>query len=77
MHGLALVYGAALAGWTYVVAWGALRSLDVGDAQRTGGAIGIAVGVAALIDLVRIGRRRRVAGERETPGVGDPVKAPR
>jgi hypothetical protein len=70
MHGLALVYGAALAGWTYVVAWGGLRALDVGDARRTAGAIGIAVGVAALVDLVRIGRRRRGAAqpaELETP----------
>jgi hypothetical protein len=61
VHGLALVYGAALAGWTYVVAWGALRALDVGSPRKTGGAIGLAVGVVIILDLVRIGRHRRGA----------------
>jgi hypothetical protein len=75
MHGLALVYGAALAGWTYAVAWGGLRALDVGDARRTGGAIGIAVGIAALVDLVRIGRRRR--GADAPADAGASVTAPR
>ena len=65
MHGLALVYGAALAGWTYVVAWGGLRALDVGDARRAGGAIGVAVGVAVSVDLLRIGRRRTAAATPE------------
>ena len=47
-RGLAIVYGAALAGWSYLVAWGALRALDVGSAQKIGGIVGIVVGVLAL-----------------------------
>jgi len=53
-RGLAIVYGAALAGWSYLVAWGALRALDVGHAQKIGGIVGIVVGVLALVDLLRI-----------------------
>ena len=34
-RGLGLVYGAALAGWTYLVVWGLLRALDVGGALRS------------------------------------------
>src|ERR671930_1172254 len=44
-RGLGLVYGAALAGWGYLVAWGALRALDVGAARKVGGVIGFAVGL--------------------------------
>ncbi|MGZ4399930.1 MAG: hypothetical protein ACXVYM_03580, partial [Gaiellaceae bacterium] len=38
-RGLGLVYGAALAGWSYLVGWGALKALDVGEARKAGGAI--------------------------------------
>ena len=40
-RGLAIVYGAALAGWSYLVSWGALRALDVGSPQKIGGIIGV------------------------------------
>jgi len=53
-RGLALVYGAAIAGWTYLVVWGGLRALDVGGAQKIGGIVGIVVGVLALVELLRI-----------------------
>jgi len=53
-RGLAVVYGAALAGWSYLVAWGALRALDVGSAQKIGGIVGIVIGVLALVELLRI-----------------------
>jgi hypothetical protein len=56
-RGLALVYGAALAAWSYLVAWGALRALDVGAARKVGGIIGVAVGLAAVAEVERIGRR--------------------
>jgi hypothetical protein len=55
--GLALVYGAALAGWTYLVAWGALRALGVGDAKEAGGALGVAVGILVAVELLRIDGR--------------------
>ena len=56
-RGLAIVYGAALAGWSYLVSWGALRALDVGSPQKIGGIIGIVVGVLALLELLRIDAR--------------------
>ena len=52
-RGFALVYSAALAGWAYLVAWGALRGLHVANAQPVGAAIGGAVGVGLLAVLVR------------------------
>jgi hypothetical protein len=51
---LALVYGAALAGWSYLVAWGALRSLDVGSAQKIGAAVGAAIGILAVLGVSRL-----------------------
>jgi hypothetical protein len=50
-RGLALVYGAALAGWTYLFAWGALRALDVGSPRKLGGLIGILFGLAVIADV--------------------------
>jgi hypothetical protein len=53
-RGFALVYSAALAGWAYLVAWGALRAAHVAQAQPVGAAIGAAVGVLLLAALVRV-----------------------
>ena len=53
-RGLALVYGAALAGWSYLVSWGALRALDVSRPRAIGGIIGVAVGLVVVAALVRI-----------------------
>ena len=52
-----LVYGAALAGWTYLVVWGALRALDVGGAQKIGALVGVAAWVLVVVDVERIGAR--------------------
>ena len=38
--GLSLVYGAALAGWSYIVSWGSLRALELESARGIGLAIG-------------------------------------
>ena len=48
---LALVYAAALGGWAYLVAWGALAAAGVADAQRWGGAVAAvaALGVAGAL----------------------------
>jgi hypothetical protein len=54
-RGLALVYGAALAGWSYLVAWGLLRAIGVGNAREAGLAIGAAVGVLILAEAKRLG----------------------
>jgi len=50
-RGLSLVYGAALAGWSYLVAWGALRAIGMGGgARETGLAIGAAVGLLIVAE---------------------------
>jgi hypothetical protein len=61
-RGLALVYGAAVGGWSYIAAWGALHALGVGEPQRVGGAIGAAAGLAALVELLRVDTRANKAG---------------
>src|SRR4051812_18307975 len=33
-RGLALVYGAAIGGWCYMLSWGALRALDVSEPRK-------------------------------------------
>ncbi len=53
-RGLALVYGAALAGWSYLVSWGALRALDVARPRAIGGIIGVLVGLVVVAALLRI-----------------------
>jgi hypothetical protein len=51
--GLGLVYSAAIAGWTYLLAWGALHALGLGHARTIGGAIGAATGLLLLLELTR------------------------
>jgi hypothetical protein len=53
-RGLILVYSAALAGWTYLTAWGAMHALDLAHARPIGGGVGIAVGLVLLVELTRI-----------------------
>ena len=49
---VAMVYGAALGGWVYLVVWGALRAVDVHDARSAGLAAGVvaAIFVALLVE---------------------------
>jgi hypothetical protein len=61
-RGLALVYGAAIGGWCYVLGWGALRALDVAEPQKLGGAIGVVAGLAVLVEFLRIDGRPNKAG---------------
>jgi hypothetical protein len=53
--GLGLVYGAALAGWSYLVAWGALHAIDVEAARKAGAVIGAGVGVLTVVERLRTG----------------------
>jgi hypothetical protein len=53
-RGLALVYGAALGGWTYLFVWGALRAAHLGHARVIGAAIGLAAALLVLTELIRI-----------------------
>ncbi|HEY3181322.1 MAG TPA: hypothetical protein VGJ77_00690 [Gaiellaceae bacterium] len=60
-RGLALVYAAAFAGWSYLTAWGALRALDIGGARKVGALVGLAVAPAVVFEVERL--RRRAAEE--------------
>jgi hypothetical protein len=55
-RGLGLVYGSALAGWTYLVAWGALRVAAAGDARTVGAVIGFLAGVVVAAEVERLGQ---------------------
>ena len=65
-RGVGLVYGAALAGWSYIVAWGALRALDVGGARKIGALVGAAVGVLVVAEVERLGRGSGAGAARDT-----------
>lgn len=57
---LALVYGAALGGWGYLVAWGGLRAAGVGHAARPSGlVIGAGFGLLVALEIVRLERSGR------------------
>jgi hypothetical protein len=58
---LGLVYGAALGGWSYLVAWGALRALDFDGARAVGGVIGALCAAAIVFEVQRFGNE---AGQR-------------
>jgi hypothetical protein len=51
---LGLVYGAALGGWVYIVAWALAALLDLPSPKTIGAVIGIASGIAVLAAIVRI-----------------------
>jgi len=55
--GLALVYSTALAGWTYLAAWGALGALEFGEARAIGAAMGVAAGLIVFAEVERVHRR--------------------
>ena len=51
--GLSLVYSAAIAGWIYLCAWGALHALGLGHARAVGGLIAAAAALLLLVELTR------------------------
>ncbi len=62
--GLGLVYSAAIAGWSYLVAWGVLLALDAPQAQAAGAALGAVAGVVILFEVERFHRRAGWRAER-------------
>jgi hypothetical protein len=54
--GVGLVYAAALAGWSYLIAWGALRIAGAGQPRAIGLGLGAAAGIAAARWIVRFER---------------------
>jgi hypothetical protein len=65
-RGLALVYSVAIAGWSYLVAWGALHAAGAGNAQVIGGILAAAVGILLVLEFLRVGAHsaRHEAGSR-------------
>jgi hypothetical protein len=61
-RGLALVYGAAVAGWAYLVGWGGLALVQAGHTRAWGAAIGVAAGLAAIVQVERVEIRPEKAG---------------
>jgi len=61
---LGLVYGAALGGWSYLLAWGVLRGLHVSGARAIGGVIGACCAVAVVFDVGRISSEATKGAER-------------
>jgi len=58
-----LVYGAALGGWIYLLAWGALRGLEVSGARTIGGVIAACCTIAVVVEVGRIsGEVKRTSG---------------
>jgi hypothetical protein len=57
--GLALVYGAALAGWGYLVAWGALAAAHASHPREIGIVVGAAWGLLILLEILRLESRGR------------------
>ena len=55
-RGWALVYSAAIAGWSYLAAWGFLRWMLVDSAQTVAAITGIAVGAIVTVSLERVRR---------------------
>ena len=51
---LALVYAAAIGGWSHLVGWGVLHATDTGAAQQRGGLIGRAAAPAVSIAVARV-----------------------
>jgi hypothetical protein len=67
-RGLALVYSAAIGGWSYLFAWGGLHALHVSQAQKIGGGIGAAAALLTLIEFLRVDGRPNKYG---SPGGRD------
>lgn len=64
-RGLALVYSVAIAGWSYLVGWGALHAAGAGNAQLIGGILAAAVGIFLVLEFLRVGAHS--AGDQDAP----------
>ena len=53
-RGWALVYSAAVAGWSYLAAWGFLRWMLVDSAQTVAAVVGLAVGILFAVGHERL-----------------------
>ena len=61
-RGLALVYSVAIAGWSYLVAWGALHAAGAGNAQVIGGILAAVVGMILVLEFLRVGAHSARSG---------------
>jgi len=53
-RGLALVYAAALAGWSYLTAWGMFRAFELVHARSWGLLVGGGIGLLVFLEVERI-----------------------
>ena len=53
-RGLALVYAAALAGWSYLTAWGMFRAIDLTHARSLGLVVGSGIGLLVFLEVERL-----------------------
>jgi hypothetical protein len=63
-RGLALVYAAALAGWSYLAAWGLLHAVELANARTLGLIVGGGIGLVVFFEVERI---ERAVKEGSTP----------
>jgi hypothetical protein len=72
--GLALVYGSALGGWAYLVAWGALKAGGMhGHARSLGLAVGVVAAVLVAEEVLRLDREARTRTEPAGSEPGSPT----
>jgi hypothetical protein len=64
---LGLVYGAALGGWSYLVAWGVLVAFGLSHAQDAGAVIGAVAGLIVMWEIERTAHEATDA-EESLPG---------
>jgi len=74
-RGLALVYSVAIAGWSYLVAWGALHAAGAGNAQLIGGIVAATLGIFLVVEFLRVGahsaRNHSAPRAQGTPAIGE------
>ena len=75
-RGFALVYGASIAGWTYLVAWGALHAAHASHSRSIGAAIGATIGCLVVADLIRLHQAAKDGLTHEATQQPSPVSTP-
>jgi hypothetical protein len=71
--GLATVYGAAIGGWAYLVAWGLLRLADASHARGFGAAVGIVIAFATVAEAQRVLAKPPSETSTTRPAATDPA----
>jgi hypothetical protein len=67
------VYGAAIGGWAYLVAWGLLRLADASHARGFGAAVGIVIAFATVAEAQRVLAKPPSETSTTRPAATDPA----